>query len=94
MAKQYAADFRVTAVEGELRQDFANLIDNSLEALGEEGIVKIKVSPACCLLEGHQRLRVTVADNGEGINAATLPRVFEPLFTTKDSDRLTDWVFG
>jgi signal transduction histidine kinase len=24
-----------------------------------------------------------VADNGKGIGAATLPRIFEPLFTTK-----------
>jgi signal transduction histidine kinase len=34
---------------------------------------------------GQARVRVTVADNGTGIDAAALPRIFEPLFTTKES---------
>ena len=30
-------------------------------------------------------MRITIADDGKGIDAATLPRVFEPLFTTKEA---------
>jgi signal transduction histidine kinase len=82
--KQYAQDQQVTAVPGELRQVFSNLLANSLDAIEEQGAIKLRVSKltAC---NGRPRIRITVADNGRGIDAATLPRIFEPLFTTKEA---------
>lgn len=80
--KQYDGDLQVTAVSGELRQVFSNLLANSLDAIDEEGIIKLRVSRSSRVNSG---VRVTVADNGKGIDAATLPRIFEPLFTTKES---------
>ena len=81
--KQYDGDLRVNAVSGELRQVFANLLANSLDAIGDSGIVKLHVSRSTC--SGRPCVRITVADNGTGIAAATLPRIFEPLFTTRES---------
>jgi signal transduction histidine kinase len=72
-------------VPTELRQVFSNLLVNSLDAMGEEGIIKLRVSKSTCVNRGQPRIRVTVADDGKGIDAATLPRIFEPLFTTKEA---------
>jgi signal transduction histidine kinase len=81
--RRYSEHVQVTAVAGELRQVFANLLSNSLDALGENGRIKVRVSHLLYLREGQSYLRVTVTDNGGGISAAALGRIFEPLFTTK-----------
>jgi PAS domain S-box-containing protein len=83
--KQYDGDPSVLAVPGELRQVFANLLTNSLDALHDSGTIKLRVSRSSCANSGRPCVRITVADNGKGIDAATLPRIFEPLFTTKES---------
>jgi len=83
--KQYRANLDVVGVPGELRQVFANLLANSLDAIGEQGTVTLRVSRARCGGPGQLGVRVTVADSGTGIDAATLPRIFEPLFTTKET---------
>jgi PAS domain S-box-containing protein len=82
--KRYDLDRHVAAVPGELRQVFSNLLANSLDAIEEQGAIKFRISKLTCLTNGQPRIRVTVADNGKGIDAATLPRIFEPLFTTKE----------
>lgn len=83
--KQYESDFQVMGVSGELRQVFSNLLVNSLDAIPHEGKIKLRVSKTTCDNNGNSRIRVTLADNGQGIEAATLPRIFEPLFTTKEA---------
>jgi PAS domain S-box-containing protein len=77
--KQWKAGVEITAVAGELRQVFSNLVSNSLDAIDDGGMIKVRVSP------GKQRVRVTVTDNGKGIPPATLRHIFEPFFTTKDA---------
>jgi PAS domain S-box-containing protein len=77
--KQWKADVEITAVAGELRQVFSNLVSNSLDAIDDGGMIKVRISP------GKQRVRVTVTDNGKGISPATLRHIFEPFFTTKDA---------
>ena len=81
--KQFDGDLLVTAIPGELRQVFANLLGNSMDALGPEGVIELRISRSTCVISNRPRVRVTVADNGHGIEAATLKRIFEPLFTTK-----------
>ena len=82
--KQWRTDRPVAVVVGELRQVFSNLIANSIDAIDEQGTIKIRTSlhqnPS-----GKPELRVTIADNGKGINSSARPHIFEPLYTTKDT---------
>jgi signal transduction histidine kinase len=81
--KQCDEHLELTGVFGELRQVFSNLLTNSLDAVGENGTVKLRASIAPFSNNGHRCVRVTVMDSGEGINAGALPHLFEPFFTTK-----------
>lgn len=57
------------------------------------GVSRVKLTPADCLRSPTARpgrfVRITVADNGCGIEEAVLSRVFDPFFTTKDQGRGT-----
>jgi signal transduction histidine kinase len=68
---------RVRGFGGELNQVWANLIDNALDAVGENGRVMVTARP-----EGA-RVVVLVTDNGPGIPAEVKSRIFDPFFTTK-----------
>jgi two-component system NtrC family sensor kinase len=76
---------QMNASSGELLQIIANVMLNSLDALGEGGRVRLRASLSPNPLSGRGRIRITIADNGRGIDAAILPRLFEPFFTTKGS---------
>ena len=75
--KQWNGDVQFTAVAGELRQVFSNLLANSLEAIHERGIIKLRVTAT------RNNVRVSFADNGKGIEEESRQHVFEPFFTTK-----------
>jgi signal transduction histidine kinase len=62
---------------GELNQVWANLIDNALDAVGQNGRVVVSARA-----EGH-RVVVRVTDNGPGIPEDVKSRIFDPFFTTK-----------
>jgi PAS domain S-box-containing protein len=81
--KQWDGDVQLTAVAGELRQVFSNLLSNSLDAIDEKGIIKLRVSTSAAFANGGRRVRITVADNGKGISAISRQHIFEPFFTTK-----------
>jgi C4-dicarboxylate-specific signal transduction histidine kinase len=50
--KQYDDSPQVTAVPGELRQVFSNLLANSLDAIEEEGTIRLRVSTLTYLNSG------------------------------------------
>jgi len=77
------AQVQVTAVYGELRQVFSNLLVNSLDAIPENGRVVLRASASKEPNAGTDRIRVVVADDGKGISPAILLQIFEPFFTTK-----------
>jgi PAS domain S-box-containing protein len=83
--KKYKSDAQVMGVSNELRQVFANILANSLEAIADNGAIKLHISRSTCMVSGIPHVRVAIADNGKGIDPATLPRIFEPLFSTKES---------
>jgi len=62
---------------GELNQVWANLIDNALDAVGQNGRVVVSARA-----EG-KRVVVRVTDNGPGIPDDVKSRIFDPFFTTK-----------
>jgi PAS domain S-box-containing protein len=83
--RQYDDSVEVTAVNGELRQVFSNLIANSLDAVNSQGTIKLRTSTYRRTGLGEPAVRVTIADNGIGIARDVLPHIFEPFYTTKGS---------
>ncbi|HEY0898637.1 MAG TPA: ATP-binding protein, partial [Sphingobacteriaceae bacterium] len=65
----------------QLLRSFNNLIKNSIEAIPEERAGQIRITVQ--LLYGY--VRVTIADNGNGIPESVQERIFMPNFTTKSS---------
>ncbi len=63
----------------QIKQVVLNVIQNSIEALGEYGDIRIEALEE--LRDGHRGLRTTIQDNGKGINPEDLPRIFDPFFT-------------
>ena len=70
---------------GELRQVFANLIGNAIDAMGQGGRLWLIARRSRSWVNGTPGIRVFVADNGCGMTEATRLRIFEPFFTTKET---------
>lgn len=65
---------------GKLHQIVQNLVRNGLEATSAGGHVELAVGSG-----GHDAVRIRVRDDGPGIPAEVLPRIYEPFFSTKES---------
>ena len=63
----------------QMKQAFYNIIKNSFEAMKRRGILRIRTDA------DDARVRVSFTDNGGGMPADALSRVFEPYYTTKAS---------
>ena len=73
--------------EDKLHQVFRNILLNALQASkeGSEVAARVHVAPAAGAKDGGRReIAVEVEDRGEGIPAAYLTRIFDPVFTLKD----------
>ena len=78
------SDPEIVAVPGELRQLFANLLSNSIDAVPMDGAIRVRVSRAREFNHsGRDGVRITVCDSGPGIKPANRGKIFEPFFTTK-----------
>ncbi len=87
----------------QLHQIVMNLCANAIQAMGESGTLRVALEPvdvpaerslaqgtlAQGTLAPGSYVRLTVADTGRGMDAATLARIFEPFFTTKEVGRGT-----
>ena len=71
----------ISAYGGELNQVWTALIENALDALGDQGLLRI-----ACRLEADMLL-VEIWDTGPGIPPELQERIFEPFFTTKAPGR-------
>jgi PAS domain S-box-containing protein len=79
---RYRNSSPILAFDGELRQLFANLVSNALDALPNEGRLLVRTRPAVGS-SGVRGVIVTVADTGQGIAPELLGRIFEPFVTSK-----------
>ena len=76
--KTYADDLPMIFGYGsELNQVWTNLLDNALDALGDEGEISISTRAESSLVV------VEIVDDGTGIPEDAMERIFEPFFTTK-----------
>jgi signal transduction histidine kinase len=74
------SDLTVLGDRGALEQVISNLSYNAVESLsGEGGQITVEVRA----IEGGRKLRLTVRDNGPGMEREVLSRMFEPFFSTK-----------
>jgi PAS domain S-box-containing protein len=71
----------VRAVAGELRQVFANVLANAIDAVGESGAIAVS---SRSVPDGESSMvEVVIADSGMGVAPGDVERIFEPFFTTK-----------
>lgn len=73
----------IPGLPGELRQVFANLIGNAIEAIGKGGLIRIHVHPSRNWQDERLGVKVFISDNGPGIPEHIRADIFEPFFTTK-----------
>jgi two-component system nitrogen regulation sensor histidine kinase GlnL len=81
---------RIEGDTHQLRQLFANLLANAFEALGGEGSVRISATERApdeavgeADVNGGPMVEVEVVDDGPGVPADLIDRIFSPFFTTK-----------
>jgi signal transduction histidine kinase len=72
----------IVADPGQLQQVFLNLILNAVDAIystsGHQGVITIKTRQS-----SDKTIKISIADNGKGIDSKSLEYVFKPFFTTK-----------
>lgn len=80
VSRNYVGGPTVIADRDKLRRVFSNVVDNAIDALGATaGERRIE----CFVQNGGERATVRIRDNGGGIPADKLDRIFNPFFTTK-----------
>ncbi|MCA8942585.1 MAG: response regulator [Planctomycetes bacterium] len=73
--------------EGQISQVVNNLILNAMQAMPDGGTIRIRATNAQCppLSTDRDFVRVDIEDEGVGIPAELLQRVFDPYFSTKET---------
>ncbi len=101
--KLFAAKFD----ENKLQQALAKILENSLEAIKDNGRITIQTRNVELTQKAQDRnvalapgayVCLEISDNGCGIEPEVLPRIFEPFFTTKNGPGHRGlglpWVYG
>jgi len=65
----------------QLKQAMINLVNNAIAAIRESGDIDISLTHD----KTAEKVRIEVADNGQGISDKDKTRLFEPNFSTKKS---------
>ncbi len=78
LVKDIRGEIVVEAYTREILQVVSNLIVNALDAIPENGTVHLRVR------KSGGRVRIVVADNGQGIPKENAALIFQPFFTTKE----------
>ena len=89
---------KVKADPAQIQQILINLVVNARDAMPQGG--KISIETAGVVLDEEfasryfdvvpgEYVMISVGDNGDGIDAVTLPHIFEPFFTTKQAGKGT-----
>ncbi|MBL8794147.1 MAG: PAS domain S-box protein [Planctomycetia bacterium] len=64
-----------------MEQVFRNILENALAACKDP--VRIEVTCGDTMLAGRPALRISLRDNGPGLNSEQRQKIFEPFYTTK-----------
>jgi PAS domain S-box-containing protein len=83
--RDYDKSMELFCFAGELRQVFANLVANSIDATQEGGRLVVRARRSRNWKAPEQiGVRFAIADTGSGMEPAVRERAFEPFFTTKE----------
>jgi len=80
VVKKYSNAGRVRGHAGQINQVFMNLLTNAAQALTGRDKATITIETS----GDDTEVTVKIIDNGPGIPADVLPRIWDPFFTTKD----------
>ncbi|MCU0713074.1 MAG: ATP-binding protein [Pirellula sp.] len=70
---------KISASPDQIQRLLLNLLTNARQAIGESGLIKIKIAHET----SSNSVVLSVRDSGCGIEKDVLPRIFKPFFTTK-----------
>lgn len=75
----------VTAHQSSLLQVFANILTNAAESIQRKGLMRgeVHIRAEVNRSDNKEMVHVQISDNGEGIEADSLARIFERAFSTK-----------
>ena len=83
--KRYDSNTNLYCFAGELRQVFANLIGNAIDAMPAGGRLVLRARRSKDWMDpGRRGVRFQVADTGSGMTPEVRKHIFEPFFTTKE----------
>jgi PAS domain S-box-containing protein len=83
--RNYDPGMELFCFAGEVRQVFANLVGNAIDATGAGGRLLVRARRSRNWKDPAQTgVRFVIADTGAGMEPAVRERIFEPFFTTKE----------
>jgi signal transduction histidine kinase len=83
--RDYDPELDLFCFAGEIRQVFANLVGNSIDALAAGGRLRVRARRSRNWKDPEQTgVRFTTADTGAGMEPDVSKRAFEAFFTTKE----------
>jgi signal transduction histidine kinase len=85
VSRNFGPELNLYCFSGELRQLFANLVGNAIDAMSQGGHLRLSARRSRSWVEGAPGIRLFVADDGCGMSRAIRLRIFEPFFTTKEN---------
>ncbi len=83
--RDYAAEMTLFCFAGEIRQVFANLVGNAIDASSEGGRLAVRARRSRHRKNSAQTgIRFAIADTGAGMGPEVREHIFEAFFTTKE----------
>jgi signal transduction histidine kinase/HAMP domain-containing protein len=83
--RKYDPTIEIYCFAGELRQVFANLVGNAIDAMSAGGRLVVRARRSRDWSNPTRTgVRFQVADTGSGMTSSVQKRIFEPFFTTKE----------
>lgn len=90
---QAKEDFTILGNQTQIHQVLVNIINNAVDAMDGEGMITIHLSHVLSndlLLKQFPEIgaqnycKIEITDTGHGMDQATMERIFEPFYTTKE----------
>lgn len=85
IVSEISPDASVNVSRGELRQVIVNVLSNAIDAIGRDGVIRVRAATRGSAGEGKRKVHLIIADSGCGISPLYRDRIFDPFFTTKGS---------